>query len=91
MQNLLSSILLSENIKIKIYGITILPALLYGCKSWLLTLVEEHTLTLFEGRVLRRIFGPKRDEITWDWRKIHNKELNDLYSPNIVWVIKYSK
>ena len=88
-QNLLSSSLLSENIKITIYGITILPALLYGCKSWLLALGEECRLTLFEGRVLRRIFGPKRDEVSWEWKKIHNEELNDLYSsPNIVWVIK---
>ena len=67
-QNLLPSSLLSENIKIMIYGIIMLPAVLYGCKSW--------SRTLFEGRVLRRIFRLKRDEVSWEWRKIHNEELN---------------
>ena len=52
-------------------------------------MMEEHRLRVFENRVLRRIFGPKRDEVTWEWRKLHNKELNDMYSsPNIIWVIK---
>jgi hypothetical protein len=88
-QNLLSSGLLSENIKIKIYRIIILPAVLCGCKSWSLTLGG---LTVFESRVLRIIFGPNGDEVTWEWRKLHNEELNDLYSsPNIIWVIKYRK
>jgi len=55
----------------------------------LLTLREEHKLRVYENRMLRRIFGPKRNEVTGDWRKLHNEEFNDLYSsPNIVWVIK---
>ena len=61
---------------------------LYGCETWSLTLREERRLGMFENRVLRRIFGPKRDEVTGEWRKLHN-ELNNLYSsPNIVWVTK---
>jgi hypothetical protein len=60
-----------------------------GCKTWSLTLKEERRLRVFESRVLRRIFGPKRDEVTGEWRKLHNEELNGLYSlPNIVRVIK---
>jgi len=66
-----------------------LPVVLYGCETWSLTLREERSLRVFENRVLRRIFGPKRDEVTWEWRKLHNEEINDLYcSPNIVRVIK---
>jgi len=62
---------------------------LYGCGTWPLTLREERKLMLFENMVLRRIFGPTRDEITWDWRRLNNEELNDLYSsPNIVRVMK---
>jgi len=62
---------------------------LYGCKTGSLTLKEERRLRVFENRVLRRIFGPKRDEVTEEWRKLHNEELNDLYtSPNIVRMIK---
>ena len=62
---------------------------LYGCETWSLTLREEHRLRVFENRVLKRVFGPKRDEVTREWRKLHNEELNDLYSlPNIVRVIK---
>ena len=62
---------------------------LYVCETWSLTLREEGRLRVFENRVLRRIFGPKRDKVTGDWRKLHNKELNDLYcSPNVVRVIK---
>ena len=89
MQNLLSSSLLPQNIKIKIYITIILPVVLYGCKTWSLTLREERRLRAFENWVLRRIFGPKRDEVTGEWRKLHNEELNDLYcSPNVVRVIK---
>ena len=62
---------------------------LYGCETWSLTLREERRLRVFENRVLRRIFGPKRDEVTREWRKLHNEELNDLHcSPNIFRVIK---
>jgi hypothetical protein len=80
--------LLSKNMKIKIYGNVILLVILYGCKTWSLTLREKRRLRVFENRVLRRIFGPKRDEVRGKWRKQHN-ELNYLYcSPNIVRVIK---
>ena len=64
-----------------------MPVVLCGCETWSFTLREEHRLRVFENRVLR-IFGPKRDEVTREWRQLHNEELNDLYSsPNIVWVI----
>ena len=78
MQKLLSSGLLSNNLKIKIYRTIILPAVLYGCETWSQTLTEEHRLRVFENRVLRRIFGPKRGGVTGQWRKLHNEELNDL-------------
>jgi len=88
-QNLLSSSLLSKNLNIKIYRTIILSVVLYGCETWSLTLREERGLMLVENRVLRRIFGPKRDVVTGEWRKQHNGELNDLYSSsNIVRVIK---
>ena len=78
-----------SNLKIKIYRTIILPVVLYGCETWSLTLREERRLRVFENRVLRRVFGPKRDEVTGEWRKLHNEELNDLYSlPNIVRVVK---
>ena len=80
MQNLLSSRLLSKNLKIKIYRTVILPVVLYGFETWSLTLREERKLRVFENRVLRRIFGPRRDEVTGEWRRLHNEELNDLYS-----------
>jgi hypothetical protein len=67
----------------------ILPVVLYRSESWSLALREECRLRIFENKVLRRIFGPKRDEVTGDWRRLHNKELYALYSsPNIIWVIK---
>ena len=89
MQKLLSSSLLSKNLKIKIYRTIILPVVEYGCGTWLLTLREERRLRVFENRVLRRIFGSKRDMVTGERRKIHNEELNELYcSPNIVRVVK---
>jgi len=88
-QNLLSSRLLSKNLNIKIYRTIILPVVLYGCETWSLTLQEERRLRVFENKVLRNIFGPRRDEVMWEWRRLHNEEVNDLYSsPNIVRVIK---
>ena len=72
-QNLLSSRSLSKNLKIRIYKTIILPVILYGCEAWPLTLREEHRLRVFENRVLRRVFGPKRDEVTEDWRKLHDE------------------
>ena len=88
-QNLLSSRLLSKNLKIKIYRTIILPVILYGCETWSLTLREERKLRVFENMVLRRIFEIRSDKVTGEWRRLHNEVLNDLYSsPNIVWVIK---
>jgi len=69
-QNLLSANLLSKNLKIKMYRTIILPVVLCGCETWLLTLREERRLRVFENRVLRRIFGPKRDLVTEEWRKL---------------------
>jgi hypothetical protein len=86
-QNLLSSHLITKNLKIKIYKTVILPVVLYGCETWSPTLREEHKLRVFEDRLLR-IFGPKREEDD-SWRKLHDGELHSLYSsPNIVRVIK---
>jgi hypothetical protein len=78
-KNLLSSKLLSKNTKISVYRTVVLPPVLYGCETWSLTLREEQRLRVFENRVLRRIFGPKRDEVTGKWRILRNEELNDLY------------
>jgi hypothetical protein len=78
--NLLSSSLLSKNVKINIYRTIILPVVSYGCETWSVALREEHRLRVFENRVLRGIFGPKRDEVTGEWRRLHTEELNDLYS-----------
>jgi hypothetical protein len=78
-----------KNIKIKIYRTIILPVVLYGCKTWLFILREERRLSVFENRLLRRIFVPKRDEVMREWGKLHNEELYDLYcSPHIIRVIK---
>jgi hypothetical protein len=88
-QNLLSSSLLSKNVKITIYRTIILPVVLYGCESWSLTLREECRLRVFENGVLRRIFGPKRDEVTGEWRRLHNKKIYALYSsPNTFWAFQ---
>ena len=69
---MLSSCLLSKKLKVKTYRTIILPVVLYGCEAWSLTLREEHRLRVFENKVLRKIFGAKRDEITREWRKFHN-------------------
>jgi hypothetical protein len=88
-QSLLSSRLLSRNVKVKIYKTVILSVVLYGCETWSLTLREEHRLRVFENRVLRRIFGLRRDEVTGEWRKLHNEELHNLYSsPDIIRQVK---
>ena len=85
----MSSSLLSKNLKIKLHRTIILPVVFYGCETWSLTLREERRPRVFASGVLRRIFGPKRDEVIREWRKLYNEELNDLYcSPNIVRVIK---
>ena len=66
-----------------------MPVVLYGCEIWSLTLLEERKLRVFENKVLRRIFEPRSEEVMGEWRRLHNEELNDLYSsPNIVRVIK---
>jgi hypothetical protein len=88
-QSLLSSRLLFRNLKVKTYRTIILPVVLYGCETWSLTLREEHRLMVFEKRVLRRIFGPKKAEVKGERRKVHNGELNNLYSsPDIIRQIK---
>jgi hypothetical protein len=84
--------LLSKILKINIYRTIILLVVLYGCETWSLKLREERRLRVFENRVLWRIFGPTRDEVTGEWRKLHHEELHDLYSsPNVVRVIKSRK
>jgi hypothetical protein len=80
---------LSKNLKTKIYKTIILLVISYGCEIWSLKLREEHSLRVFENKVLRRIFGPKRDEVTGRWRQLYNEELRDLYSsPTIIRIIK---
>ena len=84
-QRLLSSRLLPKKFKVTTYKTIILPVVLYGCETWSLALREEHILGVFENKVLRKIFGAKRDEITREWRKLHNANLHALYSsPNII-------
>ena len=88
-QNLLSSSLISKNIKIKICIIIIFPVVSFGCETWSVAMREERRLRVFENRVLRMIVESKRDEVTGEWRRLRNEELNDLYfSPIVVQVIK---
>ncbi|KAJ4441371.1 hypothetical protein ANN_11226 [Periplaneta americana] len=88
-EKLLSSSLLSKNLKVRIYKTVILPIVLYDCETWTLTLREELRLRVFQNKVLRKIFGAKRDEVTGEWRKLHNTELHELYSsPDIIRNIK---
>jgi hypothetical protein len=76
---------LSRNVKVKIYKTIIQTVVLYGCETWYVTPRKEHRLRVFENRVLRRIFGPKRGEVTGEWRKLHSEELHNLYSsPSII-------
>jgi hypothetical protein len=78
-QNFLSSSFLSKNVKFKIYRNTILPVVWYGCETWSLIFREERKLKVFENRVLRGVFGAKREVLTREWRKLHNEELNDFH------------
>jgi hypothetical protein len=88
-QSLLSSRLLSRNLKVKTYKTVILPFVLYECETWSLILRKEHKLNVLEKRVLRGIFGPKRDEVTGDWSKLDKGGLRNLYSsPDITRQIK---
>ena len=75
MQNILFCGLLSKNTKIKIYRTIILPVVLFGCSTWSITMRDEHRLREFENRVLRKIFGPKRDEVTGEWKKPQMRSL----------------
>jgi hypothetical protein len=83
-QSLLSSHLPSRNVKVKIYKTIILPVVLFGCETWSLTLREAHRLRVFENRFLRRMFGPKRDDVTGEWRKLHNEVPHNLYSSPVI-------
>jgi hypothetical protein len=88
-QSLLSSCLLATDVKVEIYKTVVVPVVLYGCETWSLTLREQHRQRVFENRVLRRMCGPKRAEVTGEWRKLHNGELHNLYtSPDIIRQIK---
>jgi hypothetical protein len=75
---------MSRNVKVKIYKTMILPVVLYGCETWSLMQREEHRLRVFENRLLRRIFGPKRDGVTGEWRKLHNEELHNFTHSQIL-------
>jgi hypothetical protein len=77
-QGLLSSHLLSKNVKVKVYKTIILPVVLYGCETWSPTLREEHILRISQNSVLRRIFGPMRNDVTGEWSKLHNEKLRNL-------------
>ncbi|KAJ4444117.1 hypothetical protein ANN_05906 [Periplaneta americana] len=88
-EKLLSSSLLSKKLKVRIYKTVILPVVLYGCETWTITLREEQRLRVFENKVPRKIFGAKKDEVTGEWRKLHNAELHALHStPDIIKNIK---
>ena len=89
LEKMLSSRLLSKKLKVKTYKTIILPVVLYGYETWSLSLRDEHTLRVFENKVLRKTFGDKKDYITGEWRKLHNAELDALYSsPNIIRSLK---
>ena len=89
LEKILTSRLLSKKLKVKTFTTIILPVVLYGCETWSLTLREEQRLRVFENKVLGKIFGAKKDEITGEWRKLHNAELHALYSsPNIIRSLK---
>jgi len=89
MQNPLSSSFLYKNVKIKIYRTLILPVVLFGCETWSHTIRKEHGLRVFDNRVLRRIFEPKRNEATEEWKRLHKEELYDLCSStNVMRLIK---
>jgi hypothetical protein len=91
-QKLLSSRLLSKNIKIRIYKTIILRVVLYGCETWSVILKEEHRLRVFANRVLRRTFGLKRNEVKGGWRNVHNEDLHNLYySPSTIRMIKLGR
>jgi len=83
--------LLFKNLKIEIYRTIILPFVLYGCETLSLTLREERRLRVFENRVLRRIFGPKKDDVTGELRELHKEELNDLYSRRMRWAMHVAR
>ena len=88
-QKLLTSRLISRKLKLKIYRTVILPVILYGCESWSTTVADEQKLRVFENKILRKIYGPKRDEMTGEWRRLHNEELHGLYdSPDVVKIMK---
>ena len=89
LEKILSSRLVSKKLKVKAYKTIILPVVLYGCETWSFTLREEYRLRVFENKVLRKIFGAKKNKITGEWRKLHNVELHALYSsPNIIGNLK---